>query len=461
MSNNIDNREEWLNTLKGSLQEYTAAPPSGGWESLSNAIIKKRVQSRVLSAIGGISAVAAVVLLFLFLPISRDEALESRIAVVESNLNRGVENMEDLERGYENISAEDNIDIYRESDRVSTRDSRSERIANIKDLNSVDKEMLLNSVKSEVRDNEPGVEEEVSASNENKSKDIEDNSTLDKSEKDELTWEEYLASEPKERERKRGKLRNLLAVQFGNGSAGGVKTSSLSNAKSEFVASNNSVAQNNLGFSTESLTSTMATHSLTNIEQQTSYSSVNTIPLSNMPEPKLISGVRGITREYKHKQPLTFSLMVGKELSEKFTLESGLSYTLLSSDMYIVESGKTYKQQLHYIGLPLKFNWNFVNKPKFSLYSGAGALLEKSIYSRLGSTKLDINTLDVAATLGVGAQYKFTNYLSLYLEPSAIYYFGMDNEGVLGVANNNIQIKSVRSEYPLGFALNGGLRFTF
>ncbi len=35
MSNNINNREEWLNTLKDSLQEYTAAPPSGGWESVS------------------------------------------------------------------------------------------------------------------------------------------------------------------------------------------------------------------------------------------------------------------------------------------------------------------------------------------------------------------------------------------------------------------------------------------
>ncbi len=439
MNKNIENREEWLYTLKDSLKEYTAAPPKGGWESISIAMIKRRRERRTLRVISAISAVAAVALVFLFLPIDNTQiSVGNSIAVVdETYLER---NPIMLEQGSENTKEEllynnPNSELDNDSNTSSTNEVQA-RLHNTTQISSHNK--IHDQTELDI---ESHTEPQKEVNSEDKSK---------------LTMEEYLAldtAEGSKKRDKRGKLKNLLAVQFGNGSASGVNPSSL------FQKDINS----NIGYNQSQTFSSIApqTQTVTNIEKQSSYGSVYPLPLYDMPEPELVAGIKGITREYKHKQPITFSVMVGKEFSKRFTLESGLSYTLLNSDLYIVESNQTFKQQLHYIGLPLKFNYNFISKPKYLVYVGAGGVLEKSIYSKLGNLRLDINTLDVALTLGAGAQYSFSNRFGIYLEPSMIYYLGMGNSSILAVTSSNIVIKSVRSEYPLGFTLNGGFRFSF
>lgn len=444
MNKNIENREEWLYTLKDSLKEYTAAPPKRGWESISIAMIKRRRERRTLRVISAISAVAAVALVFLFLPIDNTQiSVGNSIAVVDET------HLENSSHAHNEPHNKPINKFYNQLSNDSNTSSTNEVQASLHNTTQISSHNKIHDDSYNEPQSEPQKESHTEL-------DIESQREINGENENKLTMEEYLALDSTEGSKKRDKrsrLKNLLAVQFGNGSTSGVNPSSL------FQKNINS----NIAYDQSQTFSSIApqTQTSTNIEKQSSYGSVYSLPLYEMPEPELVAGIKGITREYKHKQPITFSVMVGKEFSKRFTLESGLSYTLLNSDLYIVESSQTFKQQLHYIGLPLKFNYNFISKPKYLVYVGAGGVLEKSIYSKLGNLRLDINTLDVALTLGAGAQYSFSNRFGIYLEPSMIYYLGMGNSSILAVTNSNIVIKSVRSEYPLGFALNGGFRFSF
>ena len=118
-------------------------------------------------------------------------------------------------------------------------------------------------------------------------------------------------------------------------------------------------------------------------------------------------------------------------------------------------------QSLNYIGIPLRFNWNFINKHKYSVYAGAGGFIERCIYASIDGDKVDIKKWQGGFTFNAGAQFKFTDHIAIYLEPGLVYYIGMPKNGEIGKFNNNLSIKSIRSEHPLGFSISAGFRFAF
>lgn len=59
-------------------------------------------------------------------------------------------------------------------------------------------------------------------------------------------------------------------------------------------------------------------------------------------------------------------------------------YTYLYSDLYFGKGNNSVEQKLHYLGIPLRVNWNFVDTRKFSVYLSAGGAIEKCVYGKLG-----------------------------------------------------------------------------
>ena len=55
--------------------------------------------------------------------------------------------------------------------------------------------------------------------------------------------------------------------------------------------------------------------------------------------------------DIKHHQPVSFGLSVRKGLAKGFSVETGVTYTLLSSDVQTVVSDARIDQKLHYIGI--------------------------------------------------------------------------------------------------------------
>ncbi|MGG6495484.1 UNVERIFIED_CONTAM: PorT family protein, partial [Bacteroidetes bacterium 56_B9] len=59
-------------------------------------------------------------------------------------------------------------------------------------------------------------------------------------------------------------------------------------------------------------------------------------------------------KNIKHKQPLSFGLSVRKALPKNFSVETGVTYTMLSSEITYENSSEKTDQKLHYIGIPVR-----------------------------------------------------------------------------------------------------------
>lgn len=164
----------------------------------------------------------------------------------------------------------------------------------------------------------------------------------------------------------------------------------------------------------------------------------------------------------KHHMPVTIGFSLDWNLDKNWTLETGLNYTLLSSDIRL--GSKSYveeTQKLHYVGIPLKIRRSIWQNRWFSVYASVGGAVEKCMSGRLESvtvtnggnrtserTSLEVDPLQWSVAAAAGAQVNFTSRLGLYLEPGVAYYFD-DHSGV----------ETIRKEHPFNFNLQLGLRF--
>lgn len=162
-----------------------------------------------------------------------------------------------------------------------------------------------------------------------------------------------------------------------------------------------------------------------------------------------IQSANNIT-DIKHRQPISFGLSVRKELPKGFSVETGLTYTLLSSDVKLSGSSEMKDQKLHYVGIPVRANWNFVDTKLFTVYLAAGGAVEKCVYGNLGGEKQTVNPLQLSVMGAVGAQINATKQLGVYVEPGVAYFF-----------NDGSSVQTIRKETPCNFNLQAGVRFTY
>ena len=154
--------------------------------------------------------------------------------------------------------------------------------------------------------------------------------------------------------------------------------------------------------------------------------------------------------DIKHHQPISFGLSVRKALGKGFSLESGLTYTLLSSDAKLANDDHQIEQKLHYIGIPLRANWNFLDKKLVTLYVSGGGMVEKCVYGKFGSEKETVKPLQFSVSGAVGAQLNATKRVGIYVGPGVAYYF-----------DDGSDIQTIRKENPFNFNIQAGIRLTY
>ena len=152
---------------------------------------------------------------------------------------------------------------------------------------------------------------------------------------------------------------------------------------------------------------------------------------------------------FRHHQPLSFGIAVRKEFAHGLSLESGVNYTLLRSDVRMQYTSDDVAQKLHFIGVPLRFNWQFLERGRFSLYMGAGGMVEKCVSAKLGSKTVDEPGVQWSALAAVGAQYRVGGMVGLYFEPEGSYYF------------TETGLRTSRTDSPLTLTLRLGVRLSF
>lgn len=173
---------------------------------------------------------------------------------------------------------------------------------------------------------------------------------------------------------------------------------------------------------------------------------------------------KSVKTEYKHRLPVRIGLNVAYRLTDRLSVESGVSYTRLSSDMKdgTKDNYSSGSQKLDYIGVPLNVKYCAFAYRRLSLYASAGLLTEKCVSGKatheyvISGEKKKHEAEDVAAkpwqlsvNAALGAQFDVLGNVGVYVEPGVSYYF-----------DDRSPLSTIYKEKPLNFNLNLGVRYT-
>lgn len=170
-----------------------------------------------------------------------------------------------------------------------------------------------------------------------------------------------------------------------------------------------------------------------------------------------------IERE-QHDRPITFGISLSKPLSKKWSFETGLQYSILKSRS-VMGSGEYYigkKQNIHYLGIPLRMSYHLADYKHLSAYSSAGLQLNIPVYGKINSKYIVDNApaytdswhitppLQWSTNFSLGLQYKFLPKWTLYMEPTLYWYIP-----------NGSNTHTIWTEHPVMFSVPFGVRFTW
>ena len=171
-----------------------------------------------------------------------------------------------------------------------------------------------------------------------------------------------------------------------------------------------------------------------------------------------------IVEHKHHDKPITFGLSVAKSLGNKWSLETGLQYSLLNSNFTLGEDAYYIRQnqKVHYLGIPLQVSYRWFDAKCWSAYSSLSTTLNIPVYGKntkqyvTGETTHYINSSHFTPPFqwrigtGVGLQYNFTKKWCIYLEPTLSWYIP-----------NGSATHTIWTEHPFTVTIPFGVRFTW
>lgn len=170
-------------------------------------------------------------------------------------------------------------------------------------------------------------------------------------------------------------------------------------------------------------------------------------------------------RNVHHNLPFRAGITFAYKFNNNLSIESGLSYSLLTSD-FTEGSDKNLvntRQSLHYLGIPINLRYTFLRWNRLDFYASAGVIAEQCISAKQNTDyvldnrieisdteNIDEKPLQFSADLSAGIQFNATSLIGIYVEPGAVYHF-----------KNHSELQTIYKDRPFDFNLNIGLRFTF
>lgn len=155
--------------------------------------------------------------------------------------------------------------------------------------------------------------------------------------------------------------------------------------------------------------------------------------------------------------PFTVGAGVRIGLGGKLSIGTGLDYSLLARTFAGTYQGETadFRHTVQYIGVPVNLFVELLSEGSLGLYAFAGGEAEYCVSNKYGirssssdmTIKSPVKGLQYSVGTGIGVEFGIADRLSLYFDPSVRYYF------------DSGQPKSIRTERPLMFNFEAGLRF--
>lgn len=161
--------------------------------------------------------------------------------------------------------------------------------------------------------------------------------------------------------------------------------------------------------------------------------------------------------------PFTLGLGVRIHFAPRLSIGTGIDYSLLSRSFngtyYGPEAAEPVKgditHTMQYIGIPINLYYDILSGGRAKFYVWGGGEAEYCVSNKYLvnanpqniSYSTSVKGLQYSVGAGLGVEFKFGNTVGLYLDPGVNYYFHCD------------QPKNVRTERPLMFNFEAGLRF--
>ena len=158
--------------------------------------------------------------------------------------------------------------------------------------------------------------------------------------------------------------------------------------------------------------------------------------------------------------PFTIGLGARFNVAPQLSLGTGLEYSLLTrtfTGSYSDSYTGSIAHNVQYVGIPVNVYYDLFSTRDnlLNLYAWGGGSAEVCVansYKLLGSEspstiKDNAGSMQFSAALGLGFQFKLSDKLGLYVDPAVRYYF------------HGNQPKSIRTDKPLMFNMEAGLRF--
>lgn len=166
---------------------------------------------------------------------------------------------------------------------------------------------------------------------------------------------------------------------------------------------------------------------------------------------------------HHHSSPVKVGAQVRYNISDRWSVQSGVTYTQLSSDFneYNSHGSKQTSRKMHFVGIPVGVSYSVYKSKRFNVYLTAGGEAQKMVSGKDKITTVNVgksaehstagismSRLQLSANAAVGAEVNVGGGVSVYAEPGATYYF-----------DNSSDVKSYYTEHPMKLSLNVGVRF--
>ncbi|MBR1485088.1 MAG: porin family protein [Prevotella sp.] len=163
----------------------------------------------------------------------------------------------------------------------------------------------------------------------------------------------------------------------------------------------------------------------------------------------------GYEEHEHHERPLSVGVALSYPLTQRFSISTGIVYTRQKSTFtHSLPSSKIVRSQtLHYVGVPLNVQLQWLKSHGLTLYTAAG--IEADFNAKATVTtdgvrqETDRDRLQWSVGASLGAQYSLTPQIALYAEPGLRHY-----------PDNGSATRNYYKEQPTEFNIQLGIRFT-
>lgn len=171
-----------------------------------------------------------------------------------------------------------------------------------------------------------------------------------------------------------------------------------------------------------------------------------------------------IVEREQHDRPVTFGISLSKPLSDRWSFETGLQYSILRSRSTVgsreYHIGK--EQKVHYLGIPLGLSYRIAGYKCLSAYGSAGLSLNIPVYGKVDHKYVVDNMsahsdywhikppVQWSAHFSLGLQYRILPKMTLFAEPTLYWHIP-----------NGSSTHTTWTEHPITFSVPFGIRLTW